>query len=107
MPDNTPFEQLSEADQKAAVDIGVAVSVLGTRLNCGKELYDFVATEFVRRYSIPANIAKYALREVGKSLFTNDWTFTAEKKAGGLTTSFQRSEDRDGDSPLQETTIIH
>jgi hypothetical protein len=103
-----PFDQLNEADQKAAIDIGICVAVLGARIpSCGKPLFDYVATEFVSCYSLPPNIAKYALREVGQSLFSSEWTFTIEKTGQGLVTTFKRAGDSDGDSPLQESQIIH
>jgi hypothetical protein len=104
-----PFQQLSETDQKAAIDIGICVSVLGARLpSCGKPLFDYVASEYVKDYGIPANIAKYALRQVGEALFTSEWTFTIQKTGQGLVTSFKRVGDNgDGDSPLQEYEIIH
>lgn len=108
MKDQTPFEQLSEADQKAAIDIGVCVAVLGTRVpSCGKPLFDYVATEFVSSYNLPPNIAKYALRQIGRSLYTSNWTFTVEKRGNELVTRFERPGNEDGHNPLQEAKIIH
>ena len=103
-----PFDELSEADQKAAIDIGICVSVLGARIpSCGRPLFDYIATEFVSCYSLPPNIAKYALRQIGQSLFNTEWTFTVEKTSDGLVTTFTPVEQNNGDSPLQEPEIIH
>lgn len=103
-----PFEQLSEADQKAAIDVSICVTVLGTRLpSCGQQFVDYVVSEFVKSYTLPPNIAKYALREIAESLFVNEWVFTAEKKGPKLVTAFKQiGGNNDGDSPLQEPALI-
>jgi hypothetical protein len=106
--EETPFEQLGAEDQKAAIDVGVCVTVLGTRVpSCGKPLFDFVATEFVSSYKLPPNMGKYALRQMGRSLFDSDWTFTVEKKGDALVTRFERTGSNDGNAPLQTSPIIH
>jgi hypothetical protein len=106
MPDK-PFDQLSAADQKAAIDVGICVSVLGTRIpSCGKPLFDYIASEFVASHTLPANIVKYALRQIGQSLFDSNWEFTVKKLGSELITEFKRIGEHDGDSPLSESTII-
>jgi hypothetical protein len=83
------FTQLNDDDQKAAVDVSVATVVLGLRISStGQALYDWVATEFATSRSIPSNLTKYALRDLGKVLLKEDWTLLIEKSGEQVTTHF-------------------
>jgi hypothetical protein len=85
-----PFERLNVEEQKAAVDIAVALTVLGTRIpTLTKGFSDAVATEFVNCYKVVPNVAKYALRELGVSLFKENWEFTVHKTGMMITTEFK------------------
>jgi hypothetical protein len=85
-----PFERLSVEEQKAAVDVAVALTVLGTRIpTLSKGFSDAVATEFVNSYKVVPNVAKYALRELGVSLFKENWEFTVHKTGMMITTEFK------------------
>lgn len=100
-----PFDQLSEDDQKAATDVAVATVVIGLRIpTAGKQLYDFIATEFASCRTIPRNIAKYSLRGLGESLFEQNWTMTITKKQGKVTTFF--TPEPDGQESNDSTIII-
>jgi hypothetical protein len=84
-----PFEQLSEDDQKAAIDVCVSAVLLGLRIpTTGKPLYDWIATEFANCRTLPPNVVKYALRSLGKELYVQDWTMTIEKRGNGVATEF-------------------
>lgn len=88
-----PFSQLSSADQKDAIDIGVALTLLGSRLpSTGKPLFDYVATEFVSCYRLPHNLGRHVLRDVGHALIGGDWTLTIVKKGDEIVTSFSKEE---------------
>jgi len=82
------FDQLSLGDQKCAIDISIAALIIGTRLGADKALYDYVLAEFARSQTIPANLAKYALRSLGENLFKQDWSFTVTKKGSELAAQF-------------------
>ena len=83
------FEQLSEEDQKAAIDVAVATILIGLRIpSTGKPLYDWIATEFTSSRSLPANVVKYALRSLGRSLAAQNWEMVIKKDGEGLTTVF-------------------
>lgn len=83
------FDQLSEEDQKAAIDVAVAAIVIGLRIpSTGKPLYDWMATEFTSCRGLPANVVKYALRSLGGSLLKQNWELTITKNGEGITTVF-------------------
>lgn len=91
MSDNNsdPFNQLSSEDQKRAIDVGIAAILIGLRIpSTGKPLYDYVASEFSSCYSIPANLARYALRSLGRNLTAQDWTLIIQKEGETLVTKF-------------------
>jgi hypothetical protein len=91
------FEQLSEHEQKAAMDVAVAVTVLGTRIpTLSKSFTNAVLTEFTNCYKVVPNVAKYALRELGVSLFKENWEFTVHKTGVMLTTEFKPVEGGSG-----------
>lgn len=92
-----PFSQLSEQDQKAAIDVAVALTVIGTRIpSVQKALTDYVVTEFTSCHSLSANIVKYAFRELGANLFNQDWYFGVTKAGERLITQFQPLETSGG-----------
>lgn len=92
-----PFEQLSIEDQKAAIDVAVALTILGTRIpTLQKTLTDFIVTEFTSCYGLPRNIVKYAFRELGTNLFRQDWGLTVTKSGNKLTTRFTPLETSGG-----------
>jgi hypothetical protein len=83
------FTQLNDADQKAAIDVSIATVILGLRISStGQALYDWVATEFATSRTIPANLTKYALRELGEVLLKEDWTLLIQKSGDQVTTEF-------------------
>ena len=97
MQNSDAFEQLNHKDQKSAIDLAVATIVVGLRIpSTGKPLYDWMATEFASTYSIPPNVAKYALRSLGRRLMDQNWELTITKNGDGVTTSFT-PEDREDD----------
>ena len=90
------FDQLSEADQKAAIDIMVALAVLSTRIpSVQKPLTDYIMTEFASCHNLSKNIVKYALMDVGAALFIQDWNFTATKASNQFITQFQPQKPSD------------
>jgi hypothetical protein len=101
MPNNNakPFDQLSETDQRVAIDIACAMSVLVTRLPQLK-VGDAVMTEFAHQFELPSNLAKYALRQVGQTLFKTTWEFGVSKEEDGtVSTYFKQGETVDQDGP--------
>jgi hypothetical protein len=99
-----PFERLSTEEQKAAVDIAVALTVLGTRIpSLNKAFTDILAAEFTSCYAVDPNVAKYALRELGASLFKENWEFTVHKTGMMITTEFKPIE---GSGPGNGQIII-
>lgn len=75
-----PFEQLSVDQQKVAIDLVAACSVIVTRLpSISQEVFKAIETEFAAQYDAPANIARYAMRSLGQTLFQTEWTWTATK----------------------------
>lgn len=88
MQESDPFNQLNTEDQKCAIDVAVATILIGMRLGADKALYDYVLTEFARSRTIPNNLAKYAIRNLGRTLTVQNWTLTIKKESGELVTSF-------------------
>jgi hypothetical protein len=85
-----PFEQLGEQEQKAATDVAVALTVLGTRIpTLSKVFTDAIVTEFTNCYKLTPNVGKYALRELGQNLFSQNWAFSVHKAGVMLTTEFK------------------
>jgi hypothetical protein len=90
MEKSDPFNELSDQDQKAAIDVAVAAVLIGLRIpTAGKPLYDYVATEFSSSRTLPPNIVRYALRSLGRTLFKQDWTMTITKTSEEVTTHFK------------------
>lgn len=102
--DLKPFEELSATDQKTAIDIAVAASLIVTRLPAISELvFDAISREFAAFYDIRSNIAKYALRSIGKTLFQTQWTCTITKDAAGkIVTQFQQGDQLPGTNGTTE-----
>ena|SRR5215475_13629922 len=97
-----PFDQLTPEQQKAAVDIGVTVAVLGTRIpTAGKELYDLVCEHFMKSYTL-GNEGKYALRELGKELFASNWELTVTKRGARLVTQFEKLQGDNGEIKITQ-----
>ena len=93
------FEELSRKDQEAAIDAAIAVILLGVRIpTVGKELHDYIATEFTSCHGLPRNVVKYAFRSLGQSLFKDNWTLIIQKSGKGLTTKFAAEPIKNGDS---------
>jgi hypothetical protein len=92
--DLNPFAELSVTDQKTAIDIGVAASLIVTRLPGISELvFDAISREFAAQYDIRPNIAKHSLRSVGKTLFQSQWTCTITKdETANIATHFQQGD---------------
>jgi hypothetical protein len=91
MPEKTnPFNELNTEDQKCAIDVAIAALLIGTRLpSVDKALYDYLVTEFSRSLTLPANLAKYALRSLGRTLALQNWTLTISKDGEGIVTAFK------------------
>ena len=74
------FGQLSESDQKVAIDLTVACSLLVSRLpHMSGNIFDAVMSEFSHQYEVPNNVAKYSLRALGKELFHSSWQYKITK----------------------------
>lgn len=100
------FNQLSEEDQKAAIDVAVAAIIIGLRIpSTGKPLYDWMATEFASSRGLPPNVVKYALRSVGEGLLKQNWSLTIEKDGEGLMTKFT-PEKKEGPNS-EEGDLVH
>jgi hypothetical protein len=93
-----PFDELGKTAQQCAIDVAVAVSILSIRVPAvnNKAFYELIIREFASTYSLPANTARYALKHVGKALFENEWTFSAEKVQQQFITRFRQVTGTDG-----------
>lgn len=86
---SNPFNQLSDEDQAAAIDVAISAVLIGLRMpSAGKPLYDYIATEFAASRGLPANIVRYALRNLGRDLYDQDWTMTITKTGPAMKTHF-------------------
>lgn len=75
-----PFEELSVDQQKVAIDLVVACSLIVTRLpTISQEVFKAIEAEFAAQYDAPANIARYAMRSLGNTMFETEWTCTVTK----------------------------
>jgi hypothetical protein len=84
-----PFEQLNEADQKAAMDVAIATVLISLQIpSAGQPLYDFLVNEFARCHGLPRQVVRYALRHLGQALYTQNWTLTVQKAESKVVTKF-------------------
>jgi hypothetical protein len=89
LADTKPFDQLSDDDKKAATDVVVATLLIGLRIpSTGTPLYQYLANEFAKGRSLPANMVRYALQGMGQALVEEDWTLTVYKVGERLTSKF-------------------
>jgi hypothetical protein len=94
------FNQLGPEDQKAAIDVAIAAVLIGLRISTtGKPLYDWMATEFAATHNIPPNVAKYALRSLGRGLTAQNWTLIINKDGEGVTTQFKPEKKENSEEP--------
>ena len=78
--DVKPFDRLSVDQQKVAIDLAVAASLIVTRLpSIGQEVFRLIERDYAAQYDVPANVAKYALRACGQTLFQTPWACTVTK----------------------------
>lgn len=97
-----PFDQLTNEQQKAAIDIGVTAAVLGHRIpSVGKELYDLVCEHFLQSYTL-GNEGKYALRHVGAELLVSNWQFTVTKRGTRMVTKFEKLQGDNGEIKITQ-----
>lgn len=84
-----PFDLLSEDEQKAAIEVAVAVTLLELRMpSAAQLLYDLVADEFATTYILSHNVTKYALQSLGRRLMAQNWTLVIEKNQDKVSTIF-------------------
>jgi hypothetical protein len=101
------FDDLSEDDQKAAIDVAVAKVLIDARIPSTGTLHDnYIVTEFAGCRTLPPNKIKYALRSIGQSLLKSDWKMTIEKQHGRLVTTFVLIPG-DTDESVQKPEPIH
>jgi hypothetical protein len=97
----TPFEELNQADRECAIDCAVAATVLAARIpNVSKPLFDYLIAEFAAAYNLPQNSVRYALRDIGQTLYDTDWGFLVTKKEEKLITLFVPAEASSGDGGM-------
>ena len=78
--DIKPFERLNADQQKVAIDLAVACSLIVTRLpTISQSIFALVEHDFAAQYDVASNIAKYALRDCGRTLFQTAWSCTVTK----------------------------
>jgi hypothetical protein len=95
---------MSEQDKKAAIDVSVATVLIGMRIpSTDKPMYDYVVSEFARSRTIASNIVRYSFRDLGKSLYTQDWTLEIIKKGGKFMTKFTPAEENPSQSQNGQT----
>jgi hypothetical protein len=83
------FEQLNSQDQKALIDIAAGLCMIGTRLPAlDKDWSDQCVAAYVFMSGVSPNVAKYAMADVARSLFAEDWEFRVTKKGMQLVTEF-------------------
>ena len=102
------FESLSAEDQRSSTEIGVAMTILATRIpGMGPSVVDEIVDEFARTSKLSRNKLKYVLEEVGRALYEREWRFTVEKTGASLETTFESDENGDGDKSLQESAPLN
>ena len=93
-----PFEQLSVDQQKVAIDLVVACSLIVTRLpSINVEAFKAIERDFAAKYDVPANVARYALRSLGQTLFQSAWNCMITKDTeSNIATHFQQGSESPG-----------
>lgn len=87
-----PFDQLSPEQKQCAIDITVAAAILAARLpnSAGNPTFNsWLIQEFANTYQIPPQVSRYALRHIGASLFSSEWSFSLDKTHQKLITRFR------------------
>jgi hypothetical protein len=102
-----PFDELSGDDQKTAVDVAVALIAIGIRIpSTTKAMYDYVASEFARSQTLPSNKVRYALRDLAKTLSTENWTWEISKKEMTIVTKFTPERPSKNGQALQKPETL-
>jgi hypothetical protein len=84
-----PYEQLNDADQKAAMDVAIATVLISLQIpSAGQPLYDYLVAEFSKSHGLPRQVVRYALRHLGQALYSQDWTLTVQKAESKVVTKF-------------------
>ena len=96
MNDN-PFDELSESDQRAAIDIACAVSILITRLpglipqEVSSDMpawMDTIGKEFAINRSLSTELSREALAQIGQQLFNNSWRWNVTKETDATISTY-------------------
>lgn len=106
------FETLAEEDQRSATEIGIAMTILATRIpGMGDSVVDAILDEFAKASKLSKNKLRYVLQEVGRALYERPWRFEAVKTGTSLKTAFDskdNGENGDGNhEPLQVPTSFN
>lgn len=94
-----PFDKLSPEQKQCAIDITVASAILAARLPnaAGNPTFNsWLVQEFANTYQIPPQISRYALRHIGASLFSTEWTFSLDKSQQKLVSKFRQIDPAGG-----------
>ena len=105
------FDQLAEEDQRSATEIGIAMTILATRIeDLSSDIVVAIVKDFSRVTKLSENKLAYVLEEVGRALYQREWRFEITKTGGALKTVFEGKErDGNGDGehqPVQEPTSL-
>lgn len=88
-----PFDRLSPDQQKVAIDLAVACSLIVTRLpSISQAVFQLVEADFAAQYDVSTGIGKYALRECGRTLFETAWSCTVTKDSNNLVATHFKQE---------------
>ena len=103
------FDKLNAEDQRSATEIGIALTIVATRIpGMSEDVVDAVVDEFARISKLSRNRLRYIMEEVGRALHERDWQFEVIKIGANLRTVFNSKdvgENGDGES-MQESAPI-
>lgn len=89
MSSESPFYELDEIEQRACLDLAVAVAIIETRATLSPDLIKELVEQFASKRALPLNSVRYSLKHVGTSLFRQDWEFSCSKHGAAITTEFR------------------
>lgn len=86
-----PFASLGETEKKVAIDLSIVLTVVSCHCSdvFTTDLEERIIDSLAARSGLARNTVKYALKQLGRTLQRQDWTFTVQKEEANIRTQFR------------------
>jgi hypothetical protein len=83
------LDELGSNDQKLAIDVAVAASLLVARLpNMSEVFFDALVSEYSHQQNLPKATSRANMRAIGMKLFKTDWELVITKEGAEIRSVF-------------------